>query len=273
MNTYKGMGETKRSMVKNIDFAGPVQSQTFFIIVDAYSKWLEIILMTTTTAEATITALWTIFTTHGLPDVLVSNNGAQFTAKKIEAFLAERDPTCPGCTFSLASNGQTEWIVQSTKETLVRMGPRNWQTKIDQFLLTQHITPSATNNRSPIELLMGHNLRSQLDRLHPNYNAEAPLDSSSQPQSFTTGDVVYAHNYAGELAWVRAKVIAITGPQSYHIELEDRKVWRRHIDQLQGQIGKTSLQQPEDTLSQIGSKTALEPDSTPPQTAPKTYST
>lgn len=28
----------------HIDFAGPVQGQTFLIIVDAYSKWLEVIL-------------------------------------------------------------------------------------------------------------------------------------------------------------------------------------------------------------------------------------
>ena len=42
----------------HIDFAGPILVyKSFLIIVDAHSKWLEVIPMMTTTAERTITEL------------------------------------------------------------------------------------------------------------------------------------------------------------------------------------------------------------------------
>ena len=41
----------------------------FFIIVDAHSKWLEVISMPATTAHHTIGALNTVFSHYGLPDM------------------------------------------------------------------------------------------------------------------------------------------------------------------------------------------------------------
>lgn len=52
----------------------------FLIVVDAHSKWLEVIPMATTTAEKTLEALRTLFAQYGLPRRLVSDNGPQFTA-------------------------------------------------------------------------------------------------------------------------------------------------------------------------------------------------
>lgn len=74
----------------HIDFAGPPGGQTFLIVVDAYSKWLEVMTMPTTTTDTTIQALRRIFATHELSDVLVSNNGPQLTTKAMESFLMEQ---------------------------------------------------------------------------------------------------------------------------------------------------------------------------------------
>ena len=46
------------------------------MIIDAKSKWLEVLYMSRTTGEATINALRTVFATHGLPEELVTDNGA-----------------------------------------------------------------------------------------------------------------------------------------------------------------------------------------------------
>lgn len=45
---------------------------------------------------------------------------------------------------------------------------------------------------------------------------------------------------------VPAWIVTITGPKSYPVELEDGKIWRRHIDQLQGQLGHSVLRKPEE---------------------------
>ncbi|XP_026530779.1 uncharacterized protein K02A2.6-like, partial [Notechis scutatus] len=74
----------------HIDFAGPTKGHTFLITVDAYSNWLEVNKMKNTTTEAVVKKLNRLFATHGLPDVLVSDNGPQFTALAFEQYLADR---------------------------------------------------------------------------------------------------------------------------------------------------------------------------------------
>ena len=46
----------------HVDFAGPFLGHTFLVIVDAHSKWPEVIEMKSTTAERTIQVMRTVFT-------------------------------------------------------------------------------------------------------------------------------------------------------------------------------------------------------------------
>ena len=48
------------------------------VIVDAHSKWIEVHVTTSSTAAVTIEKLRSTFATHGLPNVLVSDNGPAF---------------------------------------------------------------------------------------------------------------------------------------------------------------------------------------------------
>ncbi|XP_013913085.1 PREDICTED: LOW QUALITY PROTEIN: uncharacterized protein LOC106542012 [Thamnophis sirtalis] len=150
----------------HVDFAGPFHGQNFLIVVDAYSRWVELVLMASTTAESTVRALRRLFATHGLPDILVSDNGLQFTATAFQEFLAEQGirhaPTAP---YHLASNGRAERAVRSAKEALGRMDRGDWQSRVAAYLLSQHPTPCPTTNKSPAELLMGRRLRTPLDRV------------------------------------------------------------------------------------------------------------
>lgn len=114
-----------------IDLVGPFQGQNLLIVVDAYSKWLEVILMASTASEAIMRALWKIFATHGLPDLVVFNNGPQFTSAPFEVFLAGQ-----GIRHALtaplhpSSNGLAERMVRSAKEVLGKMGTGDWHAKI-----------------------------------------------------------------------------------------------------------------------------------------------
>ena len=66
----------------HIDFAGPMNNQTFFVIVDAHSKWIEVFKMNSTTATASIEVLRTTFAHYGLPESVVSNNGPPFCSSE-----------------------------------------------------------------------------------------------------------------------------------------------------------------------------------------------
>ncbi|XP_016126874.1 uncharacterized protein K02A2.6-like [Sinocyclocheilus grahami] len=146
---------TKRWSQLHIDFAGPFQGKVFLIVVDAHSKWLEVSLMSSMSSAAVINTLRLLFTTHGLPDVIVSDNGAAFTSTESQEF-ADRNGICHVTTapYHPSSNGQAERMVQTTMEALSRITQGEWQTQRAHLLLSQHVTPNSSTGKSPAELLM-----------------------------------------------------------------------------------------------------------------------
>ena len=70
-----------------VDFAAPFMGRTFFLVVDAHSKWVEIIEMKSTTTTATIEVLRGLFASYGLPTQLVSDNGPQFVSEEFSQFI------------------------------------------------------------------------------------------------------------------------------------------------------------------------------------------
>ncbi|XP_026573034.1 uncharacterized protein LOC113447208, partial [Pseudonaja textilis] len=180
----------------HVDLAGPFHGKTFLIVVDSFSKWIDVALLLSTTTRAVAQALTRLFVTHGLPDTIVSDNGPQFTSTDFSRFSQD-----------------------------------DWHSRLSRFLISQHSTPCTVTNKSPAELLMGRCLRTILDRLHPHYCPDTPLGSNSRVRSFVLQDQVFTRNYAGDPLWVPGRIVAITGPRSYHVQLEDGRIWRRHLDQ------------------------------------------
>lgn len=226
----------------HIDFVGPYLGHTFLIVVDAYSRWVELETMPSTTSEAVIRVFRRLFSTHGLPDILVSDNGPQLTFTAFQLFLAtlgiRHAQVAP---FYLASNGLVERAVRSAKEALARLEPVGWQERVSTYLLAQHTTPCPSTNLSPAELLMGHCLRTRLDRLHPSYTLLGPRHTGGVSRTFSEGDLVFARNYGRDPRWLPGRVTQVTGPYSYRVQLDDGRTWRRHVDQLR-ERATTSLQ-------------------------------
>lgn len=77
---------TKKWSQVHIDFAGPFQGEIFLVVEDAHSKWLEVSLMSSMPSSAVINTLKLLCATHGLPDVIVSDNGAAFTSAEFQEF-------------------------------------------------------------------------------------------------------------------------------------------------------------------------------------------
>ena len=69
------------------DFAGPFLGQMFMIVVDAHSKWLEIVEMNSTSAKHTITQLNKMFAAYGLLQQVVIDNGPQFISAEFQLFM------------------------------------------------------------------------------------------------------------------------------------------------------------------------------------------
>ena len=70
----------------HIDYAEK-KGRYYLIVVDSYSKWLEVFSMNSMTAGKTIERLRSLFARYGLPEILVSDNGGQFTSEEFSKFL------------------------------------------------------------------------------------------------------------------------------------------------------------------------------------------
>ena len=46
----------------------------FLVVVDAHSKWVEVVQISSTTLSKTIAELWKLFSAYELPDQLVSES-------------------------------------------------------------------------------------------------------------------------------------------------------------------------------------------------------
>ena len=103
----------------HVDFAGPFMGKMFFVVVDAFSKWIEVEAMNSSTAAATVKCLRKIYATHGLPQVVVSDNGPAFIRKEFKEFLKSNGIRhVLAAPYHPASNGQAERMVRTFKESM-----------------------------------------------------------------------------------------------------------------------------------------------------------
>lgn len=156
----------------HIDHAGPFLGHTYLIIIDAHSKWIEAKIVPSTSSEATIKVLRTLFATHGIPETLISDNGSGFTSQEFQYFMNQNgirhSRTSP---YHPSSNGLAERAVQTIKQGISKLqGPI--QCRLDRFLLQYRVTPQTTTGLPPAELLMGRRLRTRLDLIHPDSTKE-----------------------------------------------------------------------------------------------------
>ena len=103
----------------HLDYAGPLLGHMFLILVDAHSKWMEVKAVKTATSTTTIEHLRNIFATHGLPEMLVTDNASYFTSQEFQDFTklnGIRHVT--SAPYHPASNGLAERAVQTVKEFL-----------------------------------------------------------------------------------------------------------------------------------------------------------
>lgn len=61
----------------------------FLLLIDAHSKWPEIVEMPSTTASRTVDVLHQIFAHYGIPEQIVSDNGPQFVSEEFSKFMKE----------------------------------------------------------------------------------------------------------------------------------------------------------------------------------------
>ena len=71
----------------HLDFAGPFKNKLLLIVVDSFSKWIEVRQVSTTSTKETIFVLRELFATWGVPKVIVTDNATAFTSSDFALFI------------------------------------------------------------------------------------------------------------------------------------------------------------------------------------------
>ena len=215
----------------------------FLIVVDAFSKWIEVEMMTCSTASATVGRMRRIFATHGLPLVLVSDNGSSFVGEEFKQFMLKNGIrhifTAP---YHPSSNGQAERMVRTFKEAMKCLQSGDMDTKLNRLLFTYRMTPSSTTGKSPAELVFQRQPRSMFHRIVPGNNKPKLARKDNEVEnkhvkSFSEDDPVWVKAFDEKKKWIAGIVVKKIGKVNYHVVLcgED-KVMHRHVDQLSARV-------------------------------------
>ena len=226
----------------HVDYAGPYQGKMLLVIVDAFTKWLEVHVMNSSTSEATVEKLRTTFATFGIPETVVSDNGTCFVSEVFQTFMSRNGirhikvaPKHP------ASNGLAERSVQSVKEGINKMTTGSLDTKLARFLFKYRNTRHYTTGKSPTELLFGRKVRTHLDHLHPDeakaveeqqLKQKVYQDRHAKDRQVNVGDPVYVNNFSSVPCWLPGVVVNKSGPVSFIVKLLDDRTVRRHQDHV-----------------------------------------
>ena len=100
--------------------------------------------MSSTTAEATMNALRTVFATRGLLEELISDSGAQFIAHEFKDFLrSNKIKHILSTPYHPASNGEAKRAVKTFKQWMkaAKGDPGTKNQKITSFLLSYRTNP------------------------------------------------------------------------------------------------------------------------------------
>ena len=58
-----------------LDFIGPFMGHIFLVVIDAHCKWMDVHVKQSITATKTMEKLRIVFSTHGLPQKIVTDKG------------------------------------------------------------------------------------------------------------------------------------------------------------------------------------------------------
>ena len=139
----------------HIDHTGPFMGNTFLLVIDAHSKWLEAVVVPSTSTHTTVQRLRTMFATHGLPEIIVSDNATCFTSAEFKEFLSRNGIRhITSASYHPATNGFVERAVQTFKEAMKKAMQGDIEMNLARFLFHYGNTPHSTTGISPAELLL-----------------------------------------------------------------------------------------------------------------------
>ncbi|XP_077531288.1 uncharacterized protein LOC144143402 [Haemaphysalis longicornis] len=175
----------------NVDVIGPLEPPSArghryaLCIVDLCTRWPEVVCMRSLSARATCDALLSVFTRTGIPEVIASDCGTNFTAELTKEFLGKL-----GCSprFSTPghpeSNGAVERWNRTFKNMLahtIQKEGRDWDKFVPFLLWAYREVPHDTTGVAPFQMLYGRTPSGPLSVARRMWEGEGTVPAALGP--------------------------------------------------------------------------------------------
>lgn len=161
----------------HIDHLGPMPSTNknynhIFAIIDAFTKFVWLFAVKSTTANETINKLQIVTNVFGNPRRIIADKGTAFTSTAFQSFCAEENIDLIFTTTGVPrGNGQIERINRIIIAALSKISfdnPEKWYAHVDKVQKCINSTHQRSINTTPFELMFGvpmRNMPSEIQRI------------------------------------------------------------------------------------------------------------
>ena len=155
----------------NIEYLGPIPNGKYILVImDQRSCYPEVEFVSSTSADQLLLSLDRIFSSYGLPEVIIMDNGPPFKAQAVKDYMLSHaikhrriTPLWP------QANAEAERFMQSLNKTLqaAYIEKVEWRRAVYEFLSQYRHTPHCTTKISPSEMMFNRRVRHTIpDQLH-----------------------------------------------------------------------------------------------------------
>lgn len=205
--------------------------QDFLVMADAYSRWPEAFPVASLTAAELIRHVRNVFAFHGVPRLLVSDNGRQLVSAEFEYFLARNGVKhLTSAPYFPQSNGLGEKFVDIFKSTMKRINDGDVHTRTARSLFAMRVSPSRATGEAPAVRVFNRPLRTPWDVMRP-------LDAVPPPRAalptYTIGQsVIFRDHRHGAPKFSPGRVVDTLGNRMFVIEDNKGEQHTRNVNQM-----------------------------------------
>lgn len=230
-------------------------NKDYLITVDYFSNFWEIDYLADTKSVTVIKKLKAHFSRQGIPDLVISDNGPQYTSQEFRKFSElwgfQHMTSSPGYP---QSNGKAESAVKTAKQLLLKAKAAGQDPYLS--ILDHRNTPSQGMTTSPAQRLLSRRTKTLLPTktslLKPKVvQVRQELKAKQRRQStyynrsardldvLKTGDCVRIQPFPPQTVWRLGKVLKLVDLRSYEVKLQYGSIVRRnrrHLRRAPGNI-------------------------------------
>ena len=261
-----------------------IEGRNYLVTVDCYSNFFEIDFLSDLGSSTVITKLKHHFARYGIPDIIKSDNGPQFSCTSFKEFCKNwsirHETSSPG---NSQSNGAAEAAVKIAKRLMIRSRAANEDPYLG--LLNHRNTPTEGMQSSPAQRLMGRRTKTlipttlpklipatffhtdekrRMDEKRANMATRHLDNRTLKPLEMGQKVRIQPIQKGGKL-WKEAVVTKSVNGRSYEVATPDGKTFRRNR-----QLLREATKPPQEKPANQEATETKDVDNTAPYTESKT---